>query len=69
MTYNKNLNGTKAISSVIVFRPNFVPTKQHNFKLKIAMIIVRKYANHEEGVKRFVRFHNLVVSDGYLEKK
>ena len=31
--------------------------------------MVIKYANHEAGVKRFVRFHNFVVSSGYLEKK
>ena len=33
------------------------------------MIVVMKYTNHEVGVRRFVRFHNFVVSSGYLEKK
>ena len=28
-----------------------------------------KYANHDIGVKRFFKFHSLVVSSGYLEKK
>lgn len=31
--------------------------------------MVIKYANHEAGVKRFLRFHNFVVSCGYREKK
>ena len=31
--------------------------------------MVIKYACHETGVKRFLRFHNFVVSSGYLEKK
>ena len=28
-----------------------------------------KYANHDEGVRRFLRFHILVFSTGYFEKK
>ena len=35
----------------------------------ITIIVVMKYTNHEVGVKRFFRFHNFVVSSGYLEKK
>ena len=32
-------------------------------------IIVMKYINHDPGVKRFFRFHNIVVFCGYREKK
>ena len=32
-------------------------------------IIVMKYINHDSGVKRFFRFHNIVVCCGYREKK
>ena len=32
-------------------------------------IIVTKYINHDPGVKRFFRFHNIVVFCGYREKK
>ena len=39
-------------------------------KITLATIeIVIEYAIHETGLKRFFRFHNLVVSNGYLEKK
>ena len=69
MNFYMNLKGTKAISSVTVFKPNFIPTKQHIFKLKITIIMVIEYANHEAGVKRFFRFQNFVISAGYLEKK
>ena len=39
---DKDLNGTKAISSVTVFRPNFLPTQQHNFKQKMIIKMVKK---------------------------
>ena len=64
-----NLNGTKAISSVIVFRPNLTPIWQDNFRLMITEIIVMKYTNHEPGVSRFFKLKSLVVSSGYREKK
>ena len=64
----KHLKGTKAISSVKVFKSNFWPKWYDNFKEKITIIIVVKYASHDSKVKRFIRFH-LVVSTGYLEKK
>ena len=64
-----NLNGTKAISSVMVFRPNLTPTLQDNFKLIITKLIVMKYANHEPGVKRFFKLKSFDVSSGYREKK
>ena len=32
-------------------------------------IIVMKDINHDLGVKRFFRFHNIVVFCGYREKK
>ena len=54
---------------MIVFRPNFLPTKQDNFRLAITEMIVIKYANHDEGVKRFLRFHIFVFPAGYFEKK
>ena len=38
----KHLNGTKAISSVIVFRPSFIPTKTDNFIERIIEMIVKK---------------------------
>ena len=65
----KHLKGTKAISSVKVFKSNFWPKWYDNFKEKITIIIVVKYASHESRVKRFFRFQNFVVSGGYLEKK
>ena len=64
-----HLKGTKAISSVIRFKPNFLPTQQDSFKEIITLMIVMKYANHDAGVKRFFKFHSLVVSIGYCEKK
>ena len=60
------LNGTKGISSVTVFRPNFLPIKENNLKQIVTIEIVIKYANHEVGVRRFFKFHNLVFSFGYL---
>ena len=65
----RHLNGTKGISTVTVFRPNFLPIKENNLKQIVATKIVIKYANHEVGVRRFFKFHNLVFSRGYLEKK
>ena len=32
-------------------------------------MIVIKYANHDIGVKRFLKFHSFVVFRGYREKK
>ena len=64
-----NLNGTKAISSVIVFRPNLTPIWQDNFRLMITEIIVMKYTNHEPGVSRFFKLKSLDVSSWYREKK
>ena len=65
----RNLNGTKGISSVTVSKPNFLPIKENNLKQIVTIKIVIKYANHEVGVRRFFKFHNLVFSRGYLEKK
>ena len=63
---SNHLKGTKAISSVTVFKPNLWPKKDDNFKEMITKIIVVRYASHDSRVKRFFRFQNFVVSGGYL---
>ena len=63
------LKGTKAISSVTIFRPSFLEKLQDNFRAMITINIVIKYANQDSMVNKFRRFHNLVFFGGYLEKK
>ena len=50
-------------------KPNFIPTLQDTFKQMTTSVIVIKYATQNVGLSKLVRFHNLVFSWGYLEKK
>ena len=68
MNHFMHLKGTKLISSVKVFRPNFIPTLTDNFKTIRTIIIVMRYTNHDTGVKRFFKFQSFDNSNGYLDQ-